>query len=289
MTRGATIGVDCGGTQCRIAWADGSRRVDFLGRGANFTTDPAGCARAITVAARALADKAQISMTELCAARAYVGVAGVMSSDQGDALAKALPFSDAQVEDDRRALVYGALAHRNGFVASIGTGSFVASKTFDTVRSVGGWGLMLGDEASGAWLGRGLLRMCLQAHDGMVPRTALTEAVLDEFGGPEAIVDFSRDAIPADYARLAPGLAGAAEAGDPQGRILMKTGADWIARALEALGWEPRERLVLPGPLGKSYVPFLPKVMAAAVTEPLGTSLDGALALAGQTGIEGAA
>ncbi|MEC3862391.1 BadF/BadG/BcrA/BcrD ATPase family protein [Mesobacterium sp. TK19101] len=280
MTQGAFIGVDCGGTTCRIAWSDGHRRVDYFGAGANFTTDADACAGAILDAAQKLADKAKLSLGTVCSAQAYLGVAGIVTEADAKALARALPFDGAVVEDDRNAMVFGALGARDGFVASIGTGSFFARKIGAEVTGIGGWGLTLGDEASGAWLGRGLLRMSMHAHDGLVPQTALTEAVLDEMGGPAAIVDFARDALPNEYARLAPGLAGAAEAGDPQGRALMADGAAWIEKALLVLGWTEGQPICLPGKLGAYYHHYLPAPMVADLVEPAGASLDGALALA---------
>lgn len=280
MKQGAFIGVDCGGTSCRIAWTDGARRVDYIGRGANYTTDPEGCATAIVEAAERLADKAGQSLGEICGARSYLGVAGIVTEAQADDLARALPFDAPLIEDDRRALVRGALSDADGYLASIGTGSFFARQTNGEITGIGGWGLTLGDEASGAWLGRGLLRLTLHAKDGIVPRTALTDAVLDEMGGAAAIVDFASDARPNEYARLAPGLAGAAEAGDPQGRVLMKAGADWVARAVRALGWTPGDGFCLPGSLGAYYVPYLPPDMQAAIVPQKGSAIDGALALA---------
>lgn len=283
------IGLDCGGTQCRIAWTNGERRVDFIGKGANYTTNPRACAEAIAAAAQSLADKAKVPLDRICTARGYAGVAGVMTEGDAEALRRDLPLADVQIEDDRRAQVVGALGPRDGFVAALGTGSFFARRAGSNVHSLGGWGLNLGDEASGAWLGRGLLQMALQAHDGLIPHSPLTEAVLDEFGGPTAIVDFARDAVPAEYARLAPGLAGAASAGDPQGRRLMTEGAVWIERALRTLGWRRGARLCLPGRLGEAFRPFLSDDLRVSLQEVQGTSLDGALALARARDRNGAA
>lgn len=280
MTQGAFLGVDCGGTTCRIAWSDGQRRVDYVGAGGNFTTDADACAGAILDAAQKLADKATLSLGTVCSARAYLGVAGIVTAADAETLTRALPFEGAVVEDDRNAMVFGALDTRDGFVASIGTGSFFARKTGTDVTGIGGWGLALGDEASGAWLGRGLLQMSLHAHDGLVPPSALTEAVLDEMGGPAALVDFARDALPNEYARLAPGLAGAAEAGDPQGRMLMAEGAAWIEKALLVLGWTEGQAICLPGKLAAYYHRYLPAAMVAELIAPAGAPLDGALALA---------
>lgn len=274
------VGIDCGGTSCRIAWTDGDRLETFVGRGANFTTAPQDCALAIADAAESLSEKAGISLAEICTSPAYIGVAGVLDDADAEALRQALPFERAKVEDDRRALVVGALGSRDGFVASLGTGSFFARRVDASVTSIGGWGLNLGDQGSGAWLGRSLLNMVMQAHDGLIPHSPLTAAVLDEFGGPIAIVDFARDALPHEYARLAPGLCGAAKAGDPNGQTLMRDGVDWILRSLRALGWRPGARLCLPGQLGADYVPFLPTDLSKSLVKPQGEALDGALALA---------
>lgn len=274
------VGIDCGGTHCRIALVTPEGRSSFVGRGANFTTSPQDCALAIADAAEALSDKAHIPLEEICAAPAYIGVAGILDAADATALRQALPFQNAIVEDDRRALVIGALGARDGFVASLGTGAFFARRAGPSVVSLGGWGLNLGDQASGAWLGRSLLSRVMQAHDGLISHSPLTSAILDEFGGPIAIVDFARDALPHEYARLAPGLCAAAKVGDPNGRAIMHEAVDWVQRSLRALGWRPGARVCLPGQLGADFIPFLPEDTAKSVTAPMGEALDGALTLA---------
>ncbi|PCH66038.1 MAG: ATPase, partial [Rhodobacteraceae bacterium] len=67
---------------------------------------------------------------------------------------------------------------------------------------------------------------------------------------------------------------------------LMQSGADYIAKALRALGWKPGEVLCLTGGVGPQYQAYLPTEMATCVTAPLGSGLDGALALAAQIGHE---
>jgi glucosamine kinase len=280
MSETGFLGIDCGGTSCRVAWQVPGRRVDYIGAGGNFTTDPDVCASAIVDACQGVADKAGVSLTDVCAARAYIGAAGVISEADGEALAARLPMAQAVIEDDRRAMEVGALSHADGFVAGLGTGSFFARRTGDTLKSVGGWGLILSDEASGAWLGRSLLGLALPAHDGRLPASPLTDAILDEFGGPEAIVSFAKAADPREFARLAKGLAGAAEAGDANGRVLMQSGADWIAEAFYTLGWMPGDPICVPGDLGAAYHSYLPEEMQRDRVEPMGKPVDGALSLA---------
>ncbi|SPF78512.1 BadF/BadG/BcrA/BcrD ATPase family protein [Pseudoprimorskyibacter insulae] len=282
MSETGFLGIDCGGTNCRVAYAKAGRRVDYIGNGANFTTDPDGCAEAIVEACQGLADKAGIALSELCDAYAYLGVAGIVTDIDAAALSRALPFRRCKVEDDRSAMAVGALGDKDGFVVGLGTGSFVLRRAGLRIDGIGGWGLILGDEASAAWLGRGLLSRSLQAQDGLLPHTALTRAILDEFGGAAAIVRFARTAHPREFGRLAKGLSGAAVAGDGTAKALMQEGATWIGRGLRALGWQAGGRVVLPGDLGAAYVPFLRDEVQGCVTPANGPAVEGALALARQ-------
>ena len=60
----------------------------------------------------------------------------------------------------------------------------------------------------------------------------------------------------------------------------MAEGADYIRRALRSLGWHAVEAFCLTGGIGASYAAYLPADIVAALRVPLGTALDGALAMA---------
>ena len=60
----------------------------------------------------------------------------------------------------------------------------------------------------------------------------------------------------------------------------MAEGADYIRRALRSLGWHAAEAFCLTGGIGASYAAYLPADIVAALRVPLGTALDGALAMA---------
>jgi N-acetylglucosamine kinase-like BadF-type ATPase len=68
-----------------------------------------------------------------------------------------------------------------GFVALSGTGSDVFYVAEDEKRgeSLGGWGLLLGDEGSGAWIGQQAYRAAVRSMAGFGPRTQLAEAAMD--------------------------------------------------------------------------------------------------------------
>jgi glucosamine kinase len=191
-------------------------------------------------------------------------------------VAASLPVARARVTDDRPTTMRGALGPGDGTVAAIGTGSFFGRQAGGAQRFVGGWGYQLGDEASGAWLGRRLLAATLHAADGLAPASPLTAAVSHRFGGPAGILAFAKEARPADMAALAAQLMG--DRGDPVAAGLLREGADWVLRAIRALGWQEGERLCLLGGLGPYYAPLL----RAPVAAPQGSALDGALSLAAE-------
>ena len=277
------IGVDGGGTACRFALSHAGRRVEHRAGPANVYSDFPAALETLTAGLDALAVKAGLS--DLTGARLYLGLAGVTGAKMAEKVAAALPYRNVTVADDRLTAVTGALASRDGAVIGIGTGSFLARKSGDRVTMMGGWGFVLGDEASGAWLGRRLLQHVLHVADGLAPATGLTEAALQQLGGiPAGLVDIARAARPAHFAALAPDILEAARAGDAAARMIMDEGAAYILRGLAALGWRPGETLCPLGGLAPHYAAFLPDEVAASFAAPAGSALDGALVLAAEVG-----
>jgi glucosamine kinase len=87
----------------------------------------------------------------------------------------------------------------------------------------GGWGPNVGDEGSGAWLGKRTLSVVTAAHDGREPETALTGAVLTalELEAIEELIPWAADATPAMFATLAPVVAQVASTGDLRANALI--------------------------------------------------------------------
>lgn len=280
------IAADGGGTSCRVALSSGGRRVDLqLGR-ANVHSDPEGAAATLCDGLERLAALAGIAPSDLSRAVGYFGLAGANAPAAAARVARRLPLARVRVEDDRRAAIVGALGQEDGTVAGIGTGSFFARQNAGAVDLRGGWGFLLGDEASGGWLGRMALTRVLHAADGIAPDSDLTRALASRFGGPQGILDVVADARPGDIAALAPDVVAAAQIGDVTGAALMRAGADHILRATGALGWQAPEPFCPMGGLGQAYLPWLPADMVDAVRTPRGSALDGALLLAARLAAE---
>jgi glucosamine kinase len=273
------IGVDGGGTSCRVALVHRGRRWDALQGPANVSTDFGGAIAAIRAGIDDVLGQAGLGVEVLAGAAAHLGLAGVMGPAIAARVASALPLSRVTVTDDRPTSIVGALGDGDGSVAAIGTGSFVGRQAGGRIHGVGGWGFFIGDQAAGAWLLRRCLEETMLAHDGLRPQTDLTRAMLSQHGGDAgAIVLFAGSAAPSDYASLARDVVAAADAGDPLGRALMDEGAAYIRAALSRLGWAPPEPLVLMGGLGPAYARW----MGLGLVRPMGSALDGALTLAGR-------
>lgn len=279
------IGVDGGGTGCRAALAHSDMRVvaQVEGGRANVATEFDLAVRNVAEAIQNVAHEAGVSQGKLQSASVHVALAGVISKDVADKVAKALPYQRITVTDDRAAAVEGALGDDDGFLMSVGTGTIVATRKAGKLRHVCGWGFAVSDQASGAWLGRKLLEQTLLCHDQIVPHSPLTQATLAKFGNdPNGIVTFSFDANPADFGAFAPEIIHSAKGGDLTGLDLVSEGAAYLQSALRALGFNKGERLCISGGVGRHYRPFLDAEFAQNSIEPAGSSIVGAIRLAAE-------
>jgi glucosamine kinase len=272
------LGIDGGGTGCRAAVADGEGRI--LGRGegasANIWSDPEGALRNILSAAQAAADAAG---ADVAALHAVLGLAGANVAATVENLAPRLPFARTRIESDAVIALRGALGPEDGITAAIGTGSVFGVQRAGAIRMIGGWGFLLGDQGSGARIGRALLERALLAHDGLAPASPLMTAVLGESGGPAGLVAWSRSAVPADYARLVPRILDAAET-DPAAAAVLAEADAAIAGAIDRLMADGALPLCFLGGLGRAFAARLAPRYSGLIREPRGTGLDGALALA---------
>lgn len=273
----AYLGIDGGGTGCRAAVADASGRI--LGRAeagpANIASDREGALANILSATRAAVTEAGAAdPAPLCAA---LGLAGANASGTADWLRTRLPFARSLIVSDAVTAVKGALGEADGLVAAIGTGSVFAAQQGGGVRQIGGKGLILGDEGSGAWLGRRLLSLALRSLDGFAPAlTPFLQDLVAELGGEAGVITFATRATPADFASLVPRLIAAEDAAT---RLILAEGRAEVDAALTLLhsAGTPREVVFLGG-LGALYAGLLAPDWPSRA--PLGTALDGALFLA---------
>lgn len=271
----AKIAMDGGGTSCRAALVLDGRRFDTAGGPANVNTDFSAAIAVMQGLLSDLAAQAELGPDDLRKMPGHFGLAGVMSPAMGRAVATALDLTQTVVTNDHPTTIVGALGDADGAVAAIGTGSFLGRQSKGQTRSIGGWGYRIGDQASGAWLGRRMLEQVLLVQDGVATAGPLSRAMAQHDFGPGGIVGFSFRASPADFAEFAPMIAAS---DDPFAIALMREGAAYIRAGITALGWQAGDALCLTGGLGPAYAPHV----GVPVTPQVGTALDGALILAGR-------
>jgi glucosamine kinase len=276
MTDRIDIGIDGGGTGCRVALSvAGGPAHETRGGPANIVTDPAGAEAAIREALVAALSAQGLGLDAMPRARVCAGLAGGRLPGMADSFATRLPFL-AYVVDDSVTALEGALQGADGTLASLGTGSFFIRKSGEAIRHIGGWGFRLGDEGSAAWLGRRALSLALRVADGRLPADPLAEALVA--ATPPHPVLFARDASPGDFAQLARLVLQHAET--PLARRLIADTHAALEDGLRDVGHRPPEALVLTGGLGDLLRATLTEPLSAGLRAPLGRPLDGALRLA---------
>ncbi|KQV82819.1 BadF/BadG/BcrA/BcrD ATPase family protein [Rhizobium sp. Root1220] len=277
------IGIDGGGSSCRAAVIDASGRVHGRGTAgpANILSDIDNSLINIVSSARnALAD-AGLSPETVSRISALVGVAGANVGDYGRRIELALPFARCRVVTDASTALQGALGDSDGIIGAFGTGSVYNARRKGTLRGIGGWGLVVGDQASGARLGRDLLENALLAHDRVRSSSPLTERLMAEYDNdPERVVEFAHVSRPKDFARYAPLVFEYAANNDPVASGIVQNAARSICESLDALLWAECPAICLLGGLAAAYRPWIAEHHRVLLREPKGDVLQGATDLA---------
>jgi glucosamine kinase len=285
------IGIDGGGTSCRAALAGPDGTV--LGRGgsgaANILTDVDGSVRHIVEAATAACKDAGHDRDLLASCSVVMGLAGANVEATVAAVIRRLPFRECAVESDALIAVNGALGDRDGAVAILGTGSIFASKQGADIRTIGGWGFVVGDQGSGAVLGRSLMQRALLAHDGVVEGSEATDQVMRDFdNSPKALVTFAHGAQPGAFARYAPLIFRLAASGDAVAEEIVRSAARDVDACLDVVLRGPEPKLCLLGGLGAAYEPWLTDGHRSLLVKARGDALQGAVELAVRRFLAGA-
>jgi len=284
MSDALFLGIDGGGTQCRARIRDHAGRRIGEGKGgpANIRLGAATAMQSILTAARAALAEAGLGEGDLSRLHAGLGLAGAAQTSARERLAaEPNPFASVAIETDAYVACLGATQGADGAILIIGTGSCGYAILGGERHSVGGWGAVVSDGGSGAVIGRDGIRRAVLAFDGLGEASALTDALLAEFGGhPEAIVDWADQAKPADFGRFAPLILAHAERGDPVARVIIGEAAaaiDAIARRLVELG---AARIAPIGGLAEPLRPWLAPDVQALLVPAASDALDGAILMA---------
>ncbi|MEV7281232.1 BadF/BadG/BcrA/BcrD ATPase family protein [Streptomyces sp. NPDC093111] len=246
---GLVVGVDSGGSGLRVALA---RAVDGRILETVASKEPVRTGAGGIDAGHLLAQSlpAVEAMTARHAgaddriAAVAVGAAGMATL--GDGLRAELPGAFARAWGVRRLALAadavtayaGALGQRPGAVVAGGTGLIAMGTDLTAWRRADGWGHLLGDCGSGAWIGRAGLEAAMRAHDGRRGGSAALLARAAELFGPVAGLPgalYPRSDRPAVLASFAPLVGDCAAAGDPVAVAVLERAAGHIAEAAAAV------------------------------------------------------
>ncbi|MDB6182719.1 BadF/BadG/BcrA/BcrD ATPase family protein [Paracoccus fistulariae] len=270
------LGIDGGGTGCRVALATADGTI--LGRGtggpANINTDVEGAARNILSATAEALTESGTPPSELIVT---MGLAGGTITAAATKLITLLPFAQMQVVNDAITATRGALGPDDGILAAIGTGSVFAIQHGGQVQQFGGRGFLLGDEGSGAVMGRKLLSDAMRAADGFLVMTPLLKSTLKRLGGIEGIIAFGNKATPAEFASFAPRIV---NSDDPAAMRIFGRAVEDIRYALTVLQRGRNLPVVFTGGLGPSFAEEL--YGPWPIRSAQGDGVDGALLMARQ-------
>ncbi len=223
------VGVDGGGSRTRVILADAHGTVLAKTEGAGTALMPGHETVAADTIKALIADVlATANRSDTRPAVCVVGVAGAGQERAAQALWSALASrrvaDDVSVQADATIAMDDAFGDSAGVLLISGTGSVAYSRAPDgRLERCGGWGPKVGDEGSGAWLGRRALSVVTASFDGREPETALTGAVLTalELESLDDIIPWAADATPAMLASLVPVVCQIAATGDLRANALI--------------------------------------------------------------------
>lgn len=218
-------GLDGGGTKTKVAIADESGRMVET-----FTSGPINYnGQDERVVERNIEEiVTRIGMVcgslEHCA-HICLGAAGISAAGVTERLTVAIRKAGYRggltLAGDHETALYGALSQPHGIILIAGTGSICYGRNEQgCTHRTGGFGHLIDDEGSGYSIGRQLLEALVQASDGRIPPTVVSERIYETLqlpnGSLNEVIGFVYDPqrTKKDIAALAPILSEACSVGD---------------------------------------------------------------------------
>jgi glucosamine kinase len=240
------VGVDGGATKTRVLVADESGKVLGEHTGPASAVRPGEAEAAADVIATLVRDAlVECEMGHVRPRALCAGIAGTGREDAREALWRALVELDVAdetvVHSDAAIALDDAFGEGPGVLLVAGTGSMALGRgpTGRTARA-GGWGPVIGDEGSGAWIGRRALGIVAAAADKREPETALTSAILAACEAPDvhALIAWAAAASPADLAALVGPVLKTAQGGDMRANALVALAVEELALHVRSVARE---------------------------------------------------
>ncbi len=213
------LGIDAGGTKTTCALGDDTQ-ILFRAAGGSIKPLRVSLEQAqenLAALLKEIASKTGVDLRQIAAS--CIGTAGVRLPQTDGWMRQILgrcASGEIVVCGDEEIALDAAFPGETGVLAIAGTGSNVMGRTSKgEMLNVGGWGPILGDQASGHWIGVQALRAAVRARDFNEPSMIL-DRVLEFWSTPSAeeLINVVHKLPPPDFSELAKIVAECAEQGD---------------------------------------------------------------------------
>lgn len=279
-------GIDGGGTSCRARIRDAAGNLigEAKTGSANILLGVESAMQSILAAITQAAQ--QGGLDEQCFPALHVGLA-LAGAEQKSAWQAFMrlphPFASVTLNTDAYGACLGAHNGDDGAIMIAGTGSCGILLQNGHQHVVGGREFPISDQGSGAVMGLRLIQQVLLIEDGIYPATSLSQHVMQHFQHDiDAIVAWSKSALPRDYGQFSPQIFACANQGDALAISLLKQTAADIEMFLLALRSKGAQRICLMGSIAERILTWLSPPVQQWIVAPQADAMEGALMFAGK-------
>ena len=280
------IGIDGGGTGCRVRLTDISGQIlaQCHGEPANILLGSSLVQQRL-IATIGQAFK-EAGLQESCFASTLVSAALAGAEVETARLefeSLPWPFAKLLVTTDAHGALVGAFSGGDGAIQIVGTGSCGLIKKGDSLTQIGGHEFPISDHCGGARLGLRAIDLSLLAHDQIIPESPFTHAVMARFNSStDQLVQWSKTATPKSYGELAPLVLAYFETHDPVAIEIVTDALSQFQLLLKALINRGANRIALTGSIALILQSHLPEEFNQWIVKAEGDAMAGALLLARQ-------
>ncbi|HFQ5440280.1 TPA: BadF/BadG/BcrA/BcrD ATPase family protein [Vibrio vulnificus] len=281
------VGIDGGGTSCRARIKDAQGH--FIGEAksgsANIMLGASVAMESILSAIQDAATQGGLSTQDFSRMHVGLALAGAEHKASWQSfMQQAHPFASMTLNTDAYGACIGAHNGQDGAIMIAGTGSCGIFLKGTTQHVVGGREFPISDQGGGAVMGLRLVQQVLLAQDRIRENTPLCEHVMAHFHHDvDAIVEWSKTALPRDYGQFSPAIFQHAEQGDALAIEMLKQTAQDIEMFLIALNKRGATRICLMGSIAERIVKWLSPPVQQWIVEAQYDAIEGALMFAGKS------
>lgn len=256
------IGIDGGGTKCkaRLESASGQLLSEAVAGPANAARNLAQSVTSIKEVCVKVFEKANLPLEGLTQTDVGLGLAGLnIPSVKKEFDNVDFPFKSWVSTTDLNIACLGAHNGEDGAVIILGTGSSAVVIKDGYELNIGGHGFLLGDQGSGAWIGKQAVIMSLLELDGFSAEKGLAQHVLQHYkcNNQSDLVSLLNKALPAKFATIAPTIIALSQDSLPQGKTIVNQATSYINNLVSKVASENPQRISIIGGLANALGPLL--------------------------------